>query len=204
MTKWSAGVPTLVITTSVRLIRNRCDPGGPSCPSTSEAVPEILASPGQRVGSSSGSAVLLCRAIRASRRRSRARRAPAIIPNARPSSAKATSVPLIRGDPSFRSVAMVWCLWAVKRSRTLRAKSGSAAANMFQVLMEQSWHEREHRFGPPPRGTRELCLAMSSHFTVVTGSSDISRRMRIIRPDPGVRRRSSPEKRSPGRLPRHA
>ena len=40
-----------------------------------------------------------------------------------------TSVPEMRGEPSLRSVAIVLCLWASKRSLTRSASSGAAAAN---------------------------------------------------------------------------
>jgi hypothetical protein len=67
-----------------------------------------------------------------------ARKAPPIMPKARPTSANSTSVPLIGGDPSFLSVAMVWRLCTVNRSRTRWARIGSTSTNEFQVVVLQS------------------------------------------------------------------
>src|SRR3989304_5495810 len=77
--------------------------------SISTARPASLASPGQASGSAPGSGEGLCRARRGSRRRSTALRASFIEPNQTSPSLKETSMPLIRGAPSLRSVASV--LW---------------------------------------------------------------------------------------------
>jgi hypothetical protein len=48
-------------------------------------------------------------------------------------SANSTSVPLIRGEPSRRSVAIVRCLREDIDDRTRAAKSGAAASNSDQL-----------------------------------------------------------------------
>ena len=47
--------------------------------------------------------------------------------------ANSTSVPLIRGEPSRRSVAMVRCLRDFINDRTRAANSGAAASNSVQL-----------------------------------------------------------------------
>src|SRR5215211_1189844 len=111
MTRWSAGSPTRVCTTSRTATRNRwASSGWPPPPanrsfragsSTSTARPASLASPGQVVGSSGGSSEALCTARRGSRRR----------------------------------VASSLCLWASKTALTRPASSGAAASNSFQLAM---------------------------------------------------------------------
>src|SRR5512132_3866047 len=143
MTRWSAGAPTRVWTTSPTSTRNRwASPGSPPAnrcfragSSTSTARPASLASPGQVVGSSGGSSEALCRARRGSRRRSSALRDPGIMPSHSWPSAKVVSIPLIRGDPSRRRVASSLCLWASKTAVTRPASSGAATSNSFQLAM---------------------------------------------------------------------
>ena len=50
-------------------------------------------------------------------------------------SVKLASIPLIRGDPSRRSVASSLCLWASKVARALAASSGAAASISLQLAM---------------------------------------------------------------------
>ena len=90
-----------------------------------------LLDPAGELGVSSqpgGSAEALCSAKRGSRWRSRALRAPHIEPNHSSPSTKSASVPLIRGEPSRRRVAIVLWTPASKRRLTASASSGSAAA----------------------------------------------------------------------------
>src|SRR5437879_8736531 len=68
-------------------------------------------------------------ATRGSLRRSIAFTARGIEPMRSSPSANSTSVPLIRGEPSRRSVPMVRCLREVISVRTRRANSGSALLN---------------------------------------------------------------------------
>lgn len=63
----------------------------------------------------------LCSAKRGSRWRSRAFVAFHMLPNHSPSGAKVTSVPLMRGEPSRRSVARVLWTFASKNSRARAA-----------------------------------------------------------------------------------
>src|SRR6266511_452029 len=148
MTRWSGGSPIRVTTTSVTSTRNRWyGPGGaspPDAPATaalrsgsviSSARPVILASPSNRAGWSGGSTVALWRARRGSRRRSRAFMDLYIPPSHRSPSANDASVPLIRGEPSLRKVAMVLWRWASNNARALPASSGAAAVTSSQVAM---------------------------------------------------------------------
>src|SRR5206468_5487413 len=68
-------------------------------------------------------------ATRGSRSRSSAFTARGIDPIRSSSPANCTSVPLIRGDPSRRRVAMVRCLRVDNNRRTRAANFGSAASN---------------------------------------------------------------------------
>ena len=45
------------------------------------------------------------------------------------------SIPEMRGEPSRRTVAIVLCVWASRRSRTSRASAGAAVSNSLQVAM---------------------------------------------------------------------
>src|ERR1700726_2753935 len=74
-------------------------------------------------------------ATRESRRRSIALTAPGIDPIRNWPSTNSTSVPLIRGEPLRRSVAIVRCLRDDMSERTRAANSGSAAANSDHVAI---------------------------------------------------------------------
>src|SRR5438270_2031863 len=80
-----------------------------------------------------------------SRFRSSALTAPRIDPIRNCPSTNSTSVPLIRGEPSRRRVAMVRCLRETIRARTRGANSGSAASNSAhdatedQVIDKTGW-----------------------------------------------------------------
>src|SRR4051794_4430928 len=119
MTMWSAGSPMRTTTSSEMSRRKRCDVAPGSV--TSSTVPAIFASPRQPAGS----AEPLCNAKRGSRCRSSALTACHIDPSHASPSANSTSVPLMRGEPSRRSVASV--LW-VKASKNVRASALSSGA----------------------------------------------------------------------------
>ena len=109
--------------------RKRCE----SAPAgvTSSARPAIFASPGQ----SGGSGDPLWMAKRGSRWRSSALTARDIDPMNRSPSANSTSVPLIRGDPSRRSVAIVLCVKPSNSDRARAASSGSCASTSLHLAM---------------------------------------------------------------------
>src|SRR4030081_1404987 len=89
-------------------------------------------------------------ATRGSRRRSRALTAPGIDPIHTCPSENSTSVPLIRGEPSLRSVASVRCLRDAIKARTRDAKSGSAASNWSHDAMHGLGYLR-HGDRPHPK-----------------------------------------------------
>jgi hypothetical protein len=103
---------------------------------TSSTRPATLAS----AFHSGGSLDPLCRAKRGSRRRSSALTAFHMLPNHISPSTNSTSVPLIRGDPSRRRVAIVLCLKASKISRARAASAGASASTCFQVATPQEYH----------------------------------------------------------------
>ena len=94
----------------------------------STARPEMRASPLVTCLSS----VALCSARRGSRWRSVAFLEPCIIPSQSSSSANSGSMPLMRGDPSARSVAKSPRPVDWKRSLTRSANSGAAASTSDQ------------------------------------------------------------------------
>jgi len=140
MTNWSPAAFKWVRTASVMSTRNRRPPStGELVKATSRAKPASFASPGHPRGSpGDGSSVGLCSARRGSRSRSLSLREPGIIPTKSSPSANSTSMPLIRGDPSFRSVASVLCLRMSKRCCTRLARAGSAEANSAQLAITRS------------------------------------------------------------------
>jgi len=86
---------------------------------SSTASPAIFASPLQSLGvASGGSSVGECSAILGS--------------------SNSTSVPLIRGDPSLRSVAIVACLRISNRAWTVAANSGASSRTCCQLTMQPS------------------------------------------------------------------
>src|SRR6201992_591492 len=109
----------------------------------SSARPESFASPCQP----GGSIEPLCRAKRGSRARSAALREPGIEPNQRSRSMNFASMPLIRGEPSARSVASVLCTWASSNPRARRARSGATLSISAQLATAPTLH----RSGPPRR-----------------------------------------------------
>src|SRR5437899_1383268 len=101
---------------------------------TSTAVPASLASPTQALGSSlGGSGVGLWTATRGSRRTSRSLTEPSMMPSVASPSSNWSSVPLMRGAPCRRSVAMVLWVPASKRARTFAAKSGASRSMSRQA-----------------------------------------------------------------------
>src|SRR5438093_7630706 len=113
---------------------------------TSTALPATFASPRHApplVGSCVGPWI----ATRGSRSRSLALTARGIDPICSSSSENCTSVPLIRGDPSLRSVAIVRCLREDISLRTRLAKSGCAVSNSAHEAMPLSrrWRRRQTR-----------------------------------------------------------
>ena len=91
---------------------------------TSITVPANLASPAQI----SGSCDPLCRAKRGSASRSRTLGDLGIEPNASSPSMKRASIPLMRGEPSERTVAIVLCTrWSISPLASA-ANSGSVAS----------------------------------------------------------------------------
>src|SRR5262245_5853037 len=97
----------------------------------STATPASLASPFHEDGSSEP----LCNAKRGSRRRSRALTPCHIEPISSSPSSNLLSMPEMRGEPSRRTVAIVLCVCASRRSRTRAASSGAATSNSDQLGM---------------------------------------------------------------------
>ena len=123
MIRWLPALSRRVITTSSRSITNRSG-------STSRAIPATFASPRHRAGVPAGGSLLgPWIATRGSRRKSSPLTELGIEPIRSSPPSIVTSVPLIRGEPSLRMVAIVRCLRAVKRARERAAKSGSVASN---------------------------------------------------------------------------
>ena len=90
--------------------------------------------PGQLSGLS-GSLVGQCIAIRGSRRTSRNFIDPGIMPSTISPSLNAASLPLIRGEPSRRTVAMILLVPASKRAFTLAANSAASSSISCQRAM---------------------------------------------------------------------
>src|SRR5215211_5218177 len=214
MTRWSAGSPTRVCTTSRTSTRNRwASSGWPPPPanrsfsagsSTSTARPASLASPGQVVGSSGGSREALCSARRGSRRRSRALRDPSIMPSHSSPSAKVASIPLIRGDPSRRRVASSLCLWASKAALARPANWGAAASISFQLAMTSQSTDPEREPGQLRRGRRRCGNSVSGNIEPMTegrtapGGPTVQRmlvgtQLRRLRIDAGLSREQAGE-----------
>src|SRR6201999_1985206 len=122
----------------------------------SSAIPESLASPCQP----GGSIEPLWRARRGSRARSVPLREPGIEPNQRSSSMNFASRPLIRGEPSARSVASVLWTWASSRPRASRARSGASFSISPQLAMAPTLH----RSGPPRRRVALKVMRTASLF----------------------------------------
>src|SRR5919199_360519 len=98
---------------------------------TSSTRPASFASPVQ----SGGSADPLCKAKRGSRWRSSAFIDRHMLPSHNSPSAKFTSVPLTRGEPSRRSVARVLWTWASRKRRAKAVSSGASASTALQLGM---------------------------------------------------------------------
>src|SRR5713101_15925 len=102
-------------------------------------------------------------ATRGSRRRSNALTARGIDPICSCPSANSTSVPLIRGEPSWRRVAMVRCLRDAISERTRDANWGAAASNSAQlatpIMMVISSDLRPLELGDPRTELRRKLVA---------------------------------------------
>src|SRR3954452_14231595 len=100
------------------------------------ARPEILASPTHAPGASSGGLTDgLCSASRGVRCKSASLREPGIEPKVTSFSIW-VSMPLMRGEPSARSVAIVLCLRAWNSARTRAANSGASASICCHATMD--------------------------------------------------------------------
>src|SRR5216684_3934747 len=102
-------------------------------------------------------------ATRGSRRRSNALTARGIDPICSCPSANSTSVPLMRGEPSWRRVAMVRCLRDAISERTRDANWGAAASNSAQlatpIMMVISSDLRPLELGDPRTELRRKLVA---------------------------------------------
>jgi hypothetical protein len=108
----------------------------PSSSDRAIARPLSFASPAQALLSPSGGSTLgLWNATRGSRRRSSAFIEPSILPSVTRSSSNCISMPLMRGDPSRRIVAIVLCLRASNSARTRAANSGASFRTSLHVAM---------------------------------------------------------------------
>ena len=113
-----------VRTTSVMSARNEC---APSVPVELRAAGDLgVAGPWAWLVARVGRRRVECEA--GVPRRSGALRSEGIEPKVSSPSVKDASMPLIRGEPSGRSVAIVLCRWASKRIRTRCARSGAASS----------------------------------------------------------------------------
>lgn len=79
-------------------------------------------------------------------------REPGIEPNVSSPPANSASIPLIRGDPSTRTVAIVLCWCASNRRRTRAANSGSADSIPLQEATAQ--HGTDHATVPATPSSR--------------------------------------------------
>jgi hypothetical protein len=77
----------------------------------------------------------LCKAKRGSRLRSSALTECLMLPSQSSPLAKRILVPLMRGEPSRRSVAMVLWAWASKKLRARATSSGASASRELQLGM---------------------------------------------------------------------
>ena len=122
----------------------QCMPGGPRRRSARASV-DLLGAPGHlRVAPcQSAPSEALWMAKRGSRRRSSALTARHMLPKPELPVGEVISMPLIRGEPSRRSVASVLCLLASKSSRARAASSGASASISCQLAMGRMLHETD-------------------------------------------------------------
>ena len=153
MTRWSAGSPTRVWTSSTTSTRNRWAAPPGSVSAWSPAPIRSQHRSGRRPRPP-GRSAWRRRARRWGRPRGRRSRcgAPAagrgagrgpcgrngIMPSHSSPSVKLASIPLIRGEPSRRRVARTLCLWASKAALALAASSGADASISPQLAMRMS------------------------------------------------------------------